>query len=90
MFIFSPLCFSAFFVSYWIPFCFVLYLPFLVEAVLKCLVFFRCQIVFNNEAPKHFIWKYECGLSICESHSRVATMGSFVWLGESPNAASIV
>lgn len=45
MFIFSPLCFSAFFVSYWIPFCFVLYLPFLVEAVLKCLVFFRCQIV---------------------------------------------
>lgn len=71
-------------------FCFGLYLPFMVEAVLKFLVFLRCQIVFNSEAQTHFLWKYECSLSICEFHYRVETMGSFVWLGESPNAASIV
>lgn len=61
---------------------FVLSLPFMVEAVLKCLVFLSRQNIFKSEAPKYLIRKHECGLSISESHCRVATIGSFIQLGE--------
>lgn len=71
---FTPLCFSPFFVSYLILFCFVLSRPFTVEAGLNCLVFLRCQITFESEAWKYPFWEHECGLLVCESHCRIATV----------------